>query len=93
MPSNGTPALVSMKIISLGEVLFDEMDTGQAHMGGAPFNFAVHARTLGHQVLFLSAVGLDERGDLILARMRELGLQTRLVTRAAEHPTGIMDFT
>lgn len=42
-----------MKIISMGEILWDVLDHEEC-LGGAPFNFAVDARRLGHDV-FLSA--------------------------------------
>ncbi len=75
-----------MKIISVGEILWDVFDTTE-HLGGAPFNFAVNAHRLGHEVLFVSAVGNDERGAKALARMQELGLSTRFV-RSVDQPTG-----
>jgi fructokinase len=75
-----------MKIVSIGEILWDVFPTGE-HLGGAPFNFAVNAHRLGHQVLFVSAVGNDERGSRALARMQELGLATGFVKRV-DHPTG-----
>ena len=56
-----------MTIISIGEILWDVFpDT--ARLGGAPFNFAVNAHRLGHRVIFLSAVGDDERGRAALQR-------------------------
>lgn len=76
-----------MKIISLGEVLWDRV-RGAEYLGGAPFNFALHARNLGHDVCFVSAVGKDRRGDRALERMEEAGLPTRFVHRIADHPTG-----
>lgn len=81
-----------MKIISLGEVLWDIVGD-QEHLGGAPFNFAVNARRLGHEVFFVSAVGDDERGDRILSRMAELGLYSRYVRRVANLPTGTVSVT
>lgn len=76
-----------MKIISIGEVLWDVIAETE-HLGGAPFNFAAHAAKLGHEVLFVSAVGSDERGDRILQRMQEMSLATRYITRLPEIPTG-----
>lgn len=78
-----------MKIISIGEVLWDVIGQ-EEHLGGAPFNFAVHARRLGHEVQFVSAVGDDLRGAHILERIAELGLSGRYVRRVARHPTGIV---
>ena len=76
-----------MKIVSIGEILWDVFSDGE-RLGGAPFNFAVHAMRLGHDVWFVSAVGDDERGRRALERMRELGLSTEFVRVAADAPTG-----
>jgi fructokinase len=81
-----------VKIVSIGEVLWDVIGSAE-HLGGAPFNFAVHARKLGHEVLFVSAVGTDERGDRILERMAGLGLSTRFITRVKDYPTGTVTVT
>ncbi|MGH9378429.1 MAG: carbohydrate kinase family protein [Terriglobia bacterium] len=78
-----------MKIISIGEILWDVFDHGE-YLGGAPFNFAAHARRLGHDVFFVSAVGNDARGRLAIARMEELGLSPRFVGRIGTQPTGIV---
>ena len=76
-----------MKIISLGEVLWDILP-GAEHLGGAPFNFALHARNLGHDVSFISAVGNDDRGRRALELMEQACLATRFVHRDSDHPTG-----
>ncbi|MGH9703559.1 MAG: carbohydrate kinase family protein, partial [Candidatus Acidiferrales bacterium] len=81
-----------MKIVSIGEVLWDVIGS-EEHLGGAPFNFSAHARKLSHEVLFVSAVGADERGDRILDRMTGLGLSTRYVTRVPDQPTGSVTVT
>jgi fructokinase len=76
-----------MTILSIGEILWDVFpDT--ARLGGAPFNFAVHAHRLGHRVIFLSAVADDERGRAALGRAAELGLTTEFIQVAAARPTG-----
>lgn len=78
-----------MNIISIGEILWDVF-AGSEHLGGAPFNFAAHARRLGHDLVFLSAVGADTRGDRALARVAELGLSTRFIRRVPQQPTGFV---
>ncbi len=77
------------KIISLGEILWDVFPDAE-HLGGAPFNFAAHARRLGHDVCFVSAVGDDPRGRSALAKMEQLGLPTRFVQRLTGAATGIV---
>ena len=81
-----------MKIVSLGEVLWDILP-GAEHLGGAPFNFALHARNLGHDVCFISAVGDDPYGQRALTQMEEAGLSTRFVRRTPDYPTGIVSVT
>ena len=71
-----------MKIISLGEVLWDILPEAE-HLGGAPFNFALHARTLGHNVFFISAVGNDDRGRRALDLMEQAGLSTSFIRRTS----------
>ncbi len=78
-----------MKIISLGEILWDVFSDAE-YLGGAAFNFAAQVRRLGHEVYFVSAVGDDERGGGALARMRELDLPTTFVPRLRDHSTGIV---
>jgi len=81
-----------MKIVSIGEVLWDVIGDKE-HLGGAPFNFAAHARRLGHEVYFVSAVGCDERGDRVLERMTQMKLSTRYLRRAEGFPTGTASVT
>lgn len=76
-----------MKIVSIGEVLWDILPSTE-HLGGAPFNFAWHAHNLGHQVCFVSAVGNDQRGNRVLAEMEEVGLATRFIHQTSDQPTG-----
>jgi fructokinase len=74
-------------IIGLGEVLWDLLPSG-AQMGGAPANFAYHARALGADAGVISRVGNDPLGRDILKRFEALGLPTDLVQRDDGAPTG-----
>ena len=78
-----------MKVISLGEILWDVLPDAE-YLGGAPFNFAAHARRLGHDVYFVSAVGDDRRGRSALAKMEQLDLPARFVQRVQGAETGIV---
>jgi fructokinase len=75
------------RILSCGEVLWDLFPEG-ARFGGAPANFACHAAILGGAVSMLSAVGNDTRGDEALAILQGFGIDTSLVQRIADAPTG-----
>jgi fructokinase len=81
-----------MKIISVGEVLWDILPSTE-HLGGAPFNFAWHAHNLGHEVCFVSAIGNDQRGNRTLEQMAELGLSAQFIRRADDYPTGTVTVT
>jgi fructokinase len=81
-----------VRVISIGEVLWDVLNE-EEHLGGAAFNFASHLRRLGHEVLFVSAVGNDTRGDRVLARMAEMELPTDYVARNEGYATGTVAVT
>lgn len=81
-----------MKIVSVGEVLWDILPSSE-HLGGAPFNFAWHAHNLGHEVCFVSAVGNDQHGRQTLEQMTESGLSTRFMHRVPDCPTGTVTVT
>lgn len=76
-----------MRIVAIGEVLWDVFD-GSEKLGGASFNFSVHASRLGHEVTFVSAVGDDQRGRRVLACARDLGLDTGFIRTVRTAPTG-----
>lgn len=75
----------------LGEVLFDCFQSGHRVLGGAPFNVAWHLAGLGADPIFLSAVGKDEAGDAILARMHARGLTSNGVQQTSASATGRVD--
>ncbi|MEW6071391.1 MAG: carbohydrate kinase [Planctomycetota bacterium] len=74
-------------IVGLGEVLWDELPGGR-RLGGAPANFAYHARALGAEAVVVSCVGEDEAGDEILVRLAAAGIDIRHVAVDPLHPTG-----
>lgn len=67
-----------MTIASIGELLWDVFEDSES-LGGAPFNFACHASRLGHEVIFVSAVGDDARGAAAVAKAAGLGLRTDFI--------------
>jgi fructokinase len=75
------------RILSCGEVLWDLFPEG-ARFGGAPANFACHAALLGGDVTMLSAVGNDRRGDEAVTILQGFGVETALVQRIPDVPTG-----
>lgn len=71
----------------MGEILWDLFGDVR-RLGGAPLNFAAHARFLGHPVSLISALGRDELGRDAAARIERLGLDTSLVQSSARFATG-----
>jgi fructokinase len=76
-----------MRIVSVGEILWDVLGEKE-YLGGAPLNFAVHARQLGHEVFLLSAVGDDQRGHRAIDSLRERGVSTEFVRVLGGKNTG-----
>lgn len=74
-------------IISIGEILWDVFPDSE-HLGGASFNFSVHAARLGNEVAFVSAVGDDELGRKARLRASSLGLDPEFIQVVDEAPTG-----
>jgi fructokinase len=71
----------------LGEVLWD-LFPDSIHLGGAPLNFGVHARRLGHPVYLISSVGADELGTRAASDIAALNLDTTFLQTTAALPTG-----
>ena len=81
---------MSFKLIGLGEVLWDLLPAGP-QLGGAPANFAFHARSLGADARLISRVGNDELGRAILKRFTEAGIPTRTISSDPEASTGSVE--
>lgn len=67
-----------MRIVSIGEILWDVIGDSE-YLGGAPLNFAAHARKLGHEVFLVSGVGDDERGRRALECLERWGISPEFV--------------
>lgn len=78
------------RIVAIGEVLWDLLPAGP-QLGGAPSNFACHARDVGGAVELVSAVGDDALGREILRRMEARGVGTAHVAVLPDRPTGTVD--
>jgi len=76
-----------MKILSIGETLWDLLPTGRK-VGGAPANFAFHCMQFGAEVRLLSRVGNDDLGRELLEFYRSLGFSTELIEIDQDAPTG-----
>lgn len=91
------PSLAQPLIVGIGEALFDVFD-GEARLGGAPLNVAVHAHRLlgrlrdgtsgGGQGVVVSRVGREDRGDRIVATLNEEGMTADFLQRDDTRATG-----
>lgn len=77
-------------IVGLGEILWDCLPEGKK-LGGAPANFAFHARLFGADALAISAIGRDDLGDEILRELDAKGL--RYLLPRVEQETGTVQVT
>lgn len=83
---------MSFKVVGIGEVLWDLLPSGP-QLGGAPANFAWHARQLGADARVISRVGKDQDGRKILRRFGELGLPAADLPVDESAPTGTVAVT
>ena len=87
-PTHRSPLTHSqLTVVGLGEILWDLLPDGK-QLGGAPANFAYHAKALGARGVVVSCVGDDDLGREIIDRLRELGLGTEHIAVDQRHPTG-----
>jgi fructokinase len=81
----------SFLIIGAGEALFD-MIRGQAILGGAPLNVAVHAQQLSAKLAgrgaLLSRIGQDDLGQRVIKELTRFGVDTSAVQTDPDKKTG-----
>ena len=77
-----------MKVISIGEVLWDDIG-GREFLGGAPLNVCANLQRLGDEAVLVSAVGNDPRGLMIVERLRQLALDPSFLQVSNERPTAV----
>lgn len=78
---------MGFKVVGLGEVLWDLLDSGP-QLGGAPANFAYHARALGADAWVITRVGNDDYGREVIRRFCDMGVPTETVQVDERAPTG-----
>ena len=78
---------MSHRIVAMGDGLWDLFPDGP-RFGGATANYACHASILGGEVFMVSGVGKDERGRELLEVYQKHGVNTQLIQRLDEYPTG-----
>lgn len=77
-----------------GESLVDLVSNGgegtltlTAHAGGSPYNCAIALARLGNETGFLCPISTDGFGDLLLAPLREAGVEVLIEARSAANTT------
>ena len=78
---------MTFKLVGVGEVLWDLLPDGR-QLGGAPANFAYHARALGADARVISRVGKDPLGEELVERLNCLGVPTDCLAVDDTRPTG-----
>ena len=76
-----------MKILSFGEIIWDIFPEKKC-IGGAPLNFAAHAKKQGAESYMLSAVGGDRLGLDAVCEVERFGIDTKYITVVQDKPTG-----
>ena len=77
-------------VIGIGEALWDMLPGGKK-LGGAPANFAYHARQLGLEGMAVSAIGHDALGEEIVEALEAHALPYHL--DRVDKPTGTVQVT
>lgn len=68
------------KVLAFGEILWDMIER-DAHLGGAPLNFAAHVQQCGLPSGILSCLGNDKLGNKAFDAVQQLGVDTDLILR------------
>jgi len=79
-------------VVVVGEVLWDVFD-GATLLGGAPLNFAVHARRMHFHPLLISALGTDALGQKAMNCITGLGLDLSMLRWSKRWSTGTATVT
>jgi fructokinase len=78
------------RVLGVGEILWDLQPHGK-QLGGAPGNFAFHVNAQGIPAAPVSAVGEDELGRQLLARLEGKGVSIDHVAVLNDVPTSTVD--
>lgn len=78
---SAAPGSAPTKVLAIGEVLWDVFGESK-RLGGAPLNFAAHAKRLGLDPLLVSGAGTDLLGSCAIRKIANLGLDTAFVQRS-----------
>ena len=74
-------------VLGIAEILWHLLPDGK-QLGGAPGNFAYHARALGADGRIISRIGDDDLGKEVINRLVELDVPSDGICVDPHHPTG-----
>ena len=77
-------------ILIVGEILFDKFP-GYKRLGGAPFNYYYHLRSLGLSAIFVGRIGRDRDGEEILLRFAKSGFDASGLQIDDQYGTGTVN--
>jgi len=83
---------MKIKAVCFGEVLWDVFPD-KARIGGAPLNVASRLSATGIETEIISRVGTDQKGEEILAYLKNNNVGTENIETDATYPTGMVKVT
>lgn len=86
--SRKSGVIIMAKILVFGEILWDVFDK-ESFIGGAPLNFAAHSKIFGAQTALISAIGNDKLGEETKLKIKEYGINDRMIQCLDEFRTGV----
>ncbi len=81
-----------IKAVCFGEILYDVFPDMEK-IGGAPLNVASRLSSMGIETEMISKVGVDKKGDELLAYLRSRNIETGNIHKDEYHPTGMVQVT
>lgn len=78
-----------VKAVCFGEILYDVFPDKE-RIGGAPLNVAIRIASMGVDTEMISRVGVDEKGEELLAYLRSRNVETGNILKDENHPTGMV---
>ena len=80
----------NIKAVCFGEILYDVFPDME-RIGGAPLNVASRLSSLGIDTEMISKVGVDERGEELLAYLNQHKIETGNILKDEQRPTGMVN--
>lgn len=79
--------IIMAKILVFGEILWDIFGK-ESFIGGAPLNFTAHSNAFGAQTALISAIGNDKLGEETKLKIKEYGINGRMIQCSDKFSTG-----